>query len=244
MFASNQAMAFLKLGSASEALAAAESAIKFRPDWDKAYFRKVQSLILLERFDAAKAMIFDTSIFPKLTDDLKGLLAEIQVGKLPWRKLEDNVFFKVLPTDLEEASTCTSTDDEALLQTMIEKGDLEHLRTEGEYLQDLDSVWLHYRVFQGKSRQVVHSTRAQMFGQGEHSQHAPPPKKTVLAEYSCPDVLDFVLRRFKDESEGLVKITGPCSYYPEEEGGGSQFPLEFHFSLYKSESGTKPVQGI
>ncbi|CAD7938776.1 unnamed protein product [Amoebophrya sp. A120] len=216
--ASNHSFTLLKLGELEEALTQAEVAIKFRPEWDKGYYRKISALIALERPEEAEKVLDDNAnIFPsslrESREDLVALEEQIKVAKLPWQELEPNVQLKVISGERSAKES---------------------------YLEDLDVVWVHYRVINGKTKELLNSTRTEFIG-GENPNAA--PRNITLAEYECPDILDAVLRRFEDGGEGIVRTTGPCSYYPEEGGGEQLQHLEFQFQVYKHEKAVTQATG-
>ncbi|CAD7959620.1 unnamed protein product [Amoebophrya sp. A25] len=194
--ASNTAMAMLQIGQFEEALKQAEVAIKHRPDWEKAYLRKVVALIGLEKADDAEAVLNDTTVFPKDTEETTALREQVVVARLPWIEAQPNVWVKYITGK----------------------------RPDDSLLEDLDIVWTHYRVLDRKSREVLHSTRWSfpvpgLASPGESAEAQ--PESITLAEYNCEDVVDMILRRLEDGGEAFVKITGPCSFYPDVAGDAS-----------------------
>lgn len=157
--------------------------------------------------------------------EVVALLEQIEIGKIPWTKHEDNVSYKVIDQGPAAAGGLRAKDDE---------------------LEDLDTVFIHVRIYDAVTKAVYESTR-----QVQMNPMAPPvesahvdPKKVILSEFMVQDIIDHFSRKLKDNTTLVIRLAGPNSFYPEGVTDDKDAIIEIKLELFKHVKVSKePGQG-
>ncbi len=124
------------------------------------------------------------------------LQEQIEIGKIPWTTHEDNVKYKVIDQGPAAAGG---------------------LREKADELEDLDTVFIHVKIYDAISKATYESTRHVQMNpmQPPVESMQVDPKKVILSEFMVQDIIDHFSRKLKDNTTLLIRLAGPNSFYPE-----------------------------